>query len=261
MGYLQKLDKSAIPNIVNLEATLASPAWDPNRDYSLPWQSYITGLGYDPKKVGGELTSVEQLLDPALKGKITMLDSMEDTAALFILEMGGDPANPDEPQLQRDRREKLKQAVDDGQIRQFTGNDYTGLARRSGDAWASIAWSGDIIILQPDNPNLEFRIPDAGGMSSVDTMVIPTGGDVYTASTFMNFFYDPKIAAEVTAYVNYITPVKRDEGSDREDRPDVRRESARLPDRPSCSRIYTSTAPRRSRTSSTRRQWQAVIGV
>ena len=74
LGYLQKLDKSAIPNMTNLEDTLRSPAWDPNRDYSLPWQSYITGIGYDPEKVGGDPASVSDLLDPALKGKITMLD-------------------------------------------------------------------------------------------------------------------------------------------------------------------------------------------
>jgi spermidine/putrescine transport system substrate-binding protein len=206
LGYLQKLDKSAIPNAVNLEDTLRSPSWDPNRDYSMPWQSYITGVGYDPDKVGGEITSVEQLLDPALKGKVTMLDSMEDTAGLFMLEMGGDPADPD-PAIYDQIIDKLKKAVSDGQIRQFTGNDYTGLLA-GGDAWASIAWSGDIVILQADNPNLKFTIPDAGGMSSVDTMVIPTGGDVFTASTFMNFFYDPEIAAKVAAYVNYITPVK-----------------------------------------------------
>jgi spermidine/putrescine transport system substrate-binding protein len=207
LGYLQKLDKSAIPNIENLEDTLRRPDWDPNRDYSLPWQTYITGIGYDPQKVGGELTSVEQLLDPALKGKITMLDSMEDTVGLFLLEMDVDPSGDIEPAAYDEAVAKIQKAVDDGQIRQFTGNDYTGPLAK-GDVWASIAWSGDIIILQPDNPNLRFSIPDAGGMTSVDTMVIPTGGDVYTASTFMNFFYDPQIAAQVAAYVNYITPVK-----------------------------------------------------
>jgi spermidine/putrescine transport system substrate-binding protein len=207
LGYLQKLDKSAIPNMSNLEDTLRSPAWDPNRDYSLPWQSYITGIGYDPEKVGGELTSVEQQLDPALKGKITMLDSMEDTVGLFLLEMGVDPSGEIEPAAYDEAVAKVQKAVDDDQIRQFTGNDYTGPLSK-GDVWASIAWSGDITILQPDNPNLEFRVPDAGGMTSVDTMVIPTGGDVYTASTFMNFFYDPKIAAQVTAYVAYISPVE-----------------------------------------------------
>ncbi len=206
LGYLQKLDKSAIPNMVNLEDSLKSPAWDPNRDYSLPWQTYITGVGYDPEKVGGEITSVEQLLDPALKGKVTMLDGFEDTVGLFLLEMGEDPADFDSAAYD-EVIAKIQKAVDDGQIRQFTGNDYTGLLA-GGDAYACMAWSGDVVILQADNPNLEFRIPDAGGMTSVDTMLIPTGGDVFTASTFMNFFYDPKIAAQVAAYVNYITPVK-----------------------------------------------------
>lgn len=205
LGYLQQIDKSAIPNMVNLEESLKSPAWDPNRDYSLPWQTYITGIGYDPEKVGGEITSVEQLLDPALKGKVTMLDGFEDAVGLFLLEMGEDPTDFDTAAWD-EVIAKIQKAVDDGQIRQFTGNDYTGLLA-GGDAYACMAWSGDVVILQADNPNLEFVIPDAGGMTSVDTMVIPTGGDVYTASTFMNFFYDPAIAAEVAAYVNYITPV------------------------------------------------------
>jgi spermidine/putrescine transport system substrate-binding protein len=207
LGYLQKLDKSAIPNMDNLEDSLKSPEWDPNRDYSLPWQSYITGIGYDPKKVGGKLTAVSDLLDPAFKGKITMLDSVEDTIGLFLLEAGVDPSGTIEPAAYDEAIAKVQKAVDDGQIRKFTGNDYTGPLAK-GDVWASIAWSGDILILQPDNPNLEFTIPDAGGMTSVDTMVIPTGGDVYTASTFMNYFYDPEVAAKVTAYVQYISPVK-----------------------------------------------------
>ena len=258
LGYLQKLDKSAIPNIVNLEDTLASPAWDPNRDYSLPWQSYITGVGYDPEKVGGEITSVEQLLDPALKGKVTMLDSMEDTAALFMLEMGGDVVNPDQAMF-NEICEKLKSAVDDGQIRQFTGNDYTGLLA-GGDAWASIAWSGDIVILQADNPNLEFTIPDAGGMSSVDTMVIPTGGDVYTASTFMNFFYDPAIAAQVAAYVNYITPVKGTKEAITEIDPALAKNPLIFPPPEVLENLYEFSAEA-IENPEFQEQWQSVIGV
>ena len=258
LGYLQKLDKSAIPNIDNLEDTLASPPWDPNRDYSLPWQSYITGVGYDPKKVGGEITSVEQLLDPALKGKVTMLDSMEDTAALFMLEMGGDVADPDQAMF-NEICEKLKKAVDDGQIRQFTGNDYTGLLA-GGDAWASIAWSGDIVILQPDNPNLEFKIPDAGGISSVDTMVIPTGGDVYTASTFMNFFYDPEIAAQVAAYVNYITPVKGTKEAIAEIDPALAEDPLIFPTPDVLENLHEFSAEA-IENPEFQEQWQAVIGV
>lgn len=258
LGYLQKLDKSAIPNMVNLEDTLASPAWDPNRDYSLPWQSYITGIGYDPKKVGGQLTSVEDLLDPALKGKVTMLDSMEDTAALFMLEMGGDVVNPDQAMF-NEICEKLKKAVDDGQIRQFTGNDYTGLLA-GGDAWASIAWSGDIVILQADNPNLEFTIPDAGGMSSVDTMVIPTGGDVYTASTFMNFFYDPAIAAQVAAYVNYITPVKGTKEAITEIDPALAKNPLIFPPPEVLENLYEFSSAA-IENPEFQEQWQSVIGV
>ncbi len=258
LGYLQKLDKSAIPNIDNLEDTLASPAWDPNRDYSLPWQSYITGIGYDPKKVGGELTSVEQLLDPALKGKVTMLDSMEDTAALFMLEMGGDVADPDQAMF-NEICEKLKKAVDDGQIRQFTGNDYTGLLA-GGDAWASLAWSGDIVILQADNPNLEFRIPDAGGITSVDTMVIPTGGDVFTASTFMNFFYDPAVAAQVAAYVNYITPVKGTKEAIAEIDPALAEDPLIFPPPEVLENLHEFSAEA-IENPEFQEQWQAVIGV
>jgi len=207
LGYVQKLDQSAIPNKVNLEDSLAHPAWDPNREYGLPWQTYITGVGYDPDKVGGEITSVEQLLDPALKGKVTLLNSMEDTAGLFLLEMGVDPTGEIDPAAFDEVCAKLKQAFDDGQIRQFTGNAYTGPLAK-GDSWAAIAWSGDINYLKPDNPNLTFAIPDAGGMTSVDTMVIPTGGDVYTASTYMNYYYDPKVMAQVEAGIFYISPVK-----------------------------------------------------
>jgi spermidine/putrescine transport system substrate-binding protein len=259
LGYLQKLDKSAIPNIVNLEATLASPAWDPNRDYSLPWQSYITGLGYDPEKVGGELTSVQDLLDPALKGKITMLDSMEDTVGLFLLDMGVDPSGAIDPAAYDEAVATVQKAVDDGQIRQFTGNDYTGPLSK-GDVWASIAWSGDIIILQADNPNLRFTVPDAGGMTSVDTMVIPTGGDVYTASTFMNFFYDPEIAAEVTAYVNYITPVAGTKEAITEIDPALAEDPLIFPTPEVLETLYEFN-PEAIENVDYQEKWQAVIGV
>jgi spermidine/putrescine transport system substrate-binding protein len=259
LGYLQKLDKSAIPNIVNLEDTLAHPVWDPNRDYSLPWQSYITGLGYDPDKVGGELTSVEDLLDPALKGKITMLDSMEDTVGLFLLEMGVDPSGEIDPAAYDEAVAKVQKAVDDDQIRQFTGNDYTGPLSK-GDVWASIAWSGDIVILQPDNPNLVFTIPDAGGMTSVDTMVIPTGGDVYTASTFMNFFYDPKIAAKVEAYINYISPVKGTKEAITEIDPALAKDPLIFPTPEVLENIYEFN-PEAIENVEYQEKWQAVIGV
>lgn len=205
LGYAEKLDASAIPNKSNLVAALASPGWDPNREYSLPWQSGLTGIGYDPEKAG-EITSISQLLeDPKLKGKVTFLTEMPDTIGLVILDGGGDPSKVVKADFDK-AIQRLQQAVDSGQIRQFTGNDYSGPLAK-GDIWAAVAWSGDMVQLTADNPNLKFAIPDAGGMIWTDNMLIPRGGDVFTASTFMNYVYDPKVAAQIEAYVNYICPV------------------------------------------------------
>jgi spermidine/putrescine transport system substrate-binding protein len=209
--------------------------------------------------VGGEITSVEQLLDPALKGKITMLDSMEDTIGLFLLEMGVDPSGEIDPTAYDEAVAKVQKAVDDGQIRSFTGNDYTGPLAK-GDVWASLAWSGDILILQPDNPNLQFTVPDAGGMTSVDTMVIPTGGDVYTASTFMNFFYDPEIAAQVTAYVQYITPVKGTKEAIEATNPELVEDPLVFPTPEALENLYEFNAEA-IENPEFQEQWQAVIGV
>ena len=207
LGYVQKLDREAIPNAANLVDTLASPGWDPSREYSMPWQSGLTGIGFDPKKVGGEVTSVAQLLDdPKLKGKVAFLSEMPDTMGLMLLDAGADPSNVDKAAFAT-AIERLQAGVDSGQIRQFTGNDYAPLLAK-GDLWACVAWSGDMVQLIADNPNLTFRIPDAGGMIWTDNMLIPTGGDVFSASTFMDYVYRPAVAAQIEAYVNYICPVK-----------------------------------------------------
>jgi spermidine/putrescine transport system substrate-binding protein len=205
LGYVQKKDKSAIPNESNLVGTLQHPTWDPNRDYSLPWQSGMTGIAYN-KKETGPVTSIEQLLtDSNLKGKVTCLTEMPDCMGLIMQSNGDDPTKVDPAAFDK-AIGTLKDAVDSGQIRRFTGNDY-GDDLSSGNVAAAMAWSGDVVQLQLDNPNLEFVLPDAGGMIWTDNMLIPTGGDVFTASTYMNFVYDPKVAAEIEDWVNYICPV------------------------------------------------------
>jgi spermidine/putrescine transport system substrate-binding protein len=206
LGWLEQLDDGAIPNKANLEDGLAHPSWDPDRKYSLPWQSFLTGVGYDPGKVGKEITTFDDLLDPKLKGKVTMLSEMIDTLGLIMLSEGDDPGKVTKATFDK-AMTKLKKAISSGQIRQFTGNDYGPLLAK-GDVWAAVAWSGDIIGLQPDNPNLKFAIPEEGGMIATDNMLIPKGGDVLTASTFMNYVYDPKVMAKIEASVNYVPPVK-----------------------------------------------------
>jgi spermidine/putrescine transport system substrate-binding protein len=206
-GWAEKLDKSAIPNIANLVDSLRSPSFDPNREHSLPWQSGMTGIASNLNVTKRPVTSVEQLLeDRSLKGKVTLLTEMADSMGLVMLANGDDPTKVDDASFDR-AYERIEAAVRNDQIRQFTGNDYTGPLTK-GDIAAAASWSGDVVQLTVDNPKLEWHLADSGGMIWTDNMLIPTGGDVFTASTFMNFVYDPKIAAQIAAYVNYVSPVK-----------------------------------------------------
>jgi spermidine/putrescine transport system substrate-binding protein len=207
LGWLEKLDKQSIPNMKNLIDVQLHPGWDPNRDYSMPWQSGMTGIGYDPNKVGGELTSIDDLLtSPKLKGKVTLLSELADAVGLVMLANGDDPSKVTGPAYDK-AIAKMQKAVDSGQVRQFTGNDYAPLLAK-GDVWACMAWSGDMVQLQADHPHLKWNLPDSGGMIWTDNMLIPKGGNVYTASVLMNYYYQPAVAAKVEDYVNYICPVK-----------------------------------------------------
>jgi spermidine/putrescine transport system substrate-binding protein len=205
-GWVEKLDKSAIPNIKNLQDALQHPNWDANRDYSLPWQSGMTGIAYNDKLTEPVLTIDELLENPKLKGKVTLLSEMGDTLTLVMFSNGDDPAKVTDATFDKAMK-RIQKAVDSGQVRQFTGNDYSGPLAK-GDLSACMAWSGDVVQLQADNNHLHWNVPTQGGGIWTDNMLIPKGGDVFTASTYMNFVYQPRIAALIEDYVNYICPVK-----------------------------------------------------
>jgi spermidine/putrescine transport system substrate-binding protein len=212
LGWVEKLDKSALPNIKNLVPTQQHPSWDPDREYSLPWQSGFTGIGYDPAKVGGDITSVEQLLtDPKLKGKVTLLNQMPDTVGLVLLANGDDPSKVTKQAYDK-AVSMIKKAVDSGQVRQFTGNDYAPLLAK-GDVWAAVAWSGDLVQLKADHPGLKWALPKAGGIVWTDNMLVPKGGNAHAASVLMNWYYQPSVMAKVEDYVNYVPPVSGTEAA------------------------------------------------
>jgi spermidine/putrescine transport system substrate-binding protein len=131
---------------------------------------------------------------------------MPDTMGLIMLANGDDPSKVEADAFDR-AISTLQDAVDSGQIRRFTGNDYLE-DFPAGNAWAGMTWSGDVAQLQTDTKGLKWVVPDDGGMIFTDNMLIPQGGDVFTASTYMNYVYDPKVAAEIAAWVNYISPVE-----------------------------------------------------
>ena len=207
LEWAQPLDHENIPNMSNLVSALRDVVFDEGRRFSLPWQSGMTGIGVNPAAVDIEITSINDLFDPALAGRVTMLTEMRDTMGLIMAAMGSDPADHTFPEYE-EAIARLQQAVDEGQIRQFTGNDYTSdLA--AGNIAAAIAWSGDVIQLQFDNPDLQFIVPDEGANLWSDNMLIPNNAEhKANAEALMDFVYQPDVAAEIAAWVNFITPVE-----------------------------------------------------
>ncbi len=208
LGWIQKLDKSNLPNVeANLSESLRSPDWDPNRDYSVPWQSGLTGIAYN-SELTGEVRSFEELLTRGdLKGKVSLLSEMHDTMIFLLLMTGADPKDftADEYGAAIDR---LQEVVDSGHIRAFTGNEYAqDLAK--GNVVACEAWSGDVIQLQFDNPKIKFIAPEEGLSIWSDNMIVPNKAEhKANAEAWMDFYYDPQNAAELAAWVNYICPVQ-----------------------------------------------------
>jgi spermidine/putrescine transport system substrate-binding protein len=207
-GWLQPLDKDNLSNVEeNLDPALASPSFDPERTYSVPWQSGVTGIAYDSEKLPDGVTSWEQLLtDPELAGKVTLLRGMRESLPVLAGAQGGSMESFTEDDVQA-ALDAVQSAVDAGQIRAFTGNEYVeDLA--SGNVVAAMAWSGDVFQLQLDNPNLKFVVPEEGGELWSDNLVVPVGATHKSnAEQLMDFYYQPEVAAELAAWVNYISPV------------------------------------------------------
>lgn len=207
-GYAQKLDKTVIPNWENLSATYRDVSFDPGREYSLPWQSGFGAFGWNKAKLNDALgtdtlVSLNQLWDPALKGRITVLSEMRDTMGIIMSWQGADPTNFTEDQWNAAIEELTKQ-IDNGQIRQVAGNDYIA-AMESGDVIAVIGWSGDMFQLGPD---FGVGLPETGGTLWTDNMLIPPlAQHKKNAELTMNNYYDPEVAAQVAAWVQYICPV------------------------------------------------------
>ena len=206
LGWLEPLPLAQVPNISNLVPYLANPPWDPQQRYSLPWQSGIAGIAYNIKATGRELARIDDLFDPALRGRVSALLEMRDTMGLLLLADGQDISQPTwaaaQPSFAR-----LEQARKDGQIRRFTGNDYQN-DLLAGNLAACIGWSGDVAQLVLEQPDLRFVVPESGGVLWSDVMLMPKGAQHRReAAAWMNWVYEPVEAARIAAAVQYISPV------------------------------------------------------
>jgi spermidine/putrescine transport system substrate-binding protein len=219
-GYCEPIDKKNVPNAGNLVDNLKTINYDEERRFTLPFQSGAIGVGYDIKQTGRELTSVQDLFDPKFKGRVTMLSEAYDSACTVLLGDGVDASQASIDEI-LGAIDKLDQANADGQFRRFTGNDYTtDLAK--GNVWVSLAYSGDLVQLQSDNPNLRFSYFEEGNMAFNDNLLMPAEVEhPYAAETMMNYLYDPEVAAKLAAWVNYISPVKGAQEILRESDPEI----------------------------------------
>ncbi|MEW2449845.1 spermidine/putrescine ABC transporter substrate-binding protein [Streptomyces parvulus] len=209
LGWVQKLDPANLPHaFANLSPQFRNPDWDPGRAYSYPWQGISTVIAYNKKALDGiEVKSVSDLLDnPKLKGRVGFLTEMRDTVGMVLLDGGKDPARFSDDDYDA-AIARLQKGVDRGQIRRFTGNDYTSDLSK-GDFAACLAWAGDVVQLKADNPDIDFVIPDSGYVTSSDNMLVPNKARHKTnAERLIDYYYEPRPAAELAAYINFVCPV------------------------------------------------------
>jgi spermidine/putrescine transport system substrate-binding protein len=210
LGYTQKFDVANIPNKVNILDSLASPSFDPQREQTMTWQGIMSGFGWNVEKNPKGIRTIDELFAPQNKGKIVVLSEMRDTIGIILRSQGVDLQTVTEDQFMN-AVDFMAKKISDGWIRGVKGNEYAE-DLTSGDATAVIGWSGDMFILKAENEGkFDFAIPDSGGTISGDNLMIPSTASPEgkaAAEKLINFYYDPAIAAEVAAYVNYVCPVK-----------------------------------------------------
>ncbi|MET8949930.1 spermidine/putrescine ABC transporter substrate-binding protein [Streptomyces sp. NPDC004533] len=207
LGWVQEMDRARQPHVArHLDPLLRSPAFDPGRKYTMPWQSGITGIAYNHRKLGREIRRVQDLWAPDLKGRVTLLSGLDEAFALLMQANGVDVTRWTADDFHR-ICDQVERHVRSGQIRRFTGNDYTK-DLVSGDVLACQAYSGDVIQLQADNPDIRFVVPEEGAELWSDSLMIPDRArHKVNAERLVDYYYQPEVAAALAAWVNYVCPV------------------------------------------------------
>ncbi|MFD0168986.1 PotD/PotF family extracellular solute-binding protein [Streptomyces decoyicus] len=207
LGWVQKMDRAAQPHVAeNLDPLLRTPHFDPGRLHSVPWQSGITGIAYNRKKLGREIKHTSDLWKDDLRGRVTLLSGLDESFALLMQGDGVDITRWTADDFHR-MTDRIRGLVSKGHIRRFTGNDYIK-DLDSGDVLAAQAYSGDVIQLQADNPDIEFVVPQEGAELWAESLLIPNLAEhKRSAERLIDYYYRPEVAAELAAWVNYVCPV------------------------------------------------------
>jgi spermidine/putrescine transport system substrate-binding protein len=208
LGWLNEISDTRVPNRKNLRPDLLNDSSDPGRKYTAPYMSGMTALAYNKAATGRAITKIDDLWDPAFKGKVSLLSDMQDGLGMLMLSQGSSLSQPTTETVQK-AVDLVKEQKDKGQIRRFTGNDYADdLA--AGNIVIAQAYSGDVVQLKADNPDLDFVVPESGGTWFIDTQVIPyTTQNQHAAEAWINYVYDKPNYAKLVAFTQYV-PVLSD---------------------------------------------------
>jgi spermidine/putrescine transport system substrate-binding protein len=265
LGWVQEMDRSRQPNVTEyLDPLLRSPAFDPGRKFTVPWQSGITGIAYNRRRLGREIRHVSDLWADDLKGRVTLLSGLDEAFALLMLGNGVDITDwtADDFHTICDQVEKQ---VGEGQIRRFTGNDYIK-DLSSGDVLACQAYSGDVIQLQADDPDIEFVVPEEGAELWAESLMIPDlAGHKANAERLIDYYYQPEVAAELAAWVNYVCPVPaaRDvlASSDDEETAALAEDPLIFPDAAMRDRLAIAKDIPAGQRAGFAKRWNGIVGV
>lgn len=208
LGWLNDISDEGVPNKKNIRPDLIEASVDPGRKFTAPYMSGLVGLAYNRAATGRDIRTIDDLWDPAFKGRVSLFSDAQDGLGMIMLSQGSSPENPSTESVQK-AIDLVREQNDRGQIRRFTGNDYADdLA--AGNIAVAQAYSGDVVQLQADNPDLQFVVPESGATTFVDTMVIPyTTQNQKAAEAWINYVYDRANYAKLVAYVQYV-PVLSD---------------------------------------------------
>jgi spermidine/putrescine transport system substrate-binding protein len=212
LGWLNDFNAANIPNLKNLRPGLLNAGVDPGRKFSAPYMSGLVGLAYDKAATGRDIKTIDDLWDPAFKGRVSLFSDVEDGLGMIMLSQGNSPENPTTETV-RKAVDLIKEQKDKGRVRKFTGNDYTNDIHTgptsswlaAGDVIVGQAYSGDVVQLQAANPDLQFVLPETGWTAFIDAMVIPyTTQHQDWAETWINYVYDRRHYAKLIAKTNFV---------------------------------------------------------
>ncbi len=203
LNWLNEISDAGVPNRKNLRQDLLDSKVDPGRKFTAPYMTGMVGLAYNRAATGRDIRSIDDLWDPAFKGRVSLFSDVQDGLGMIMLSQGNSPENPSTESITK-AVDLVREQKDRGQIRRFTGNDYADdLA--AGNIAVAQAYSGDVVQLQADNPDLQFIVPESGGDWFIDTMVIPyTTQNQKGAEAWIDYVYDRANYAKLVAFTQFV---------------------------------------------------------